>query len=90
MIVCRKRPALSDGDFDNIAKKPRTLNKDAAGSSPQADPIDPSDDANKKVADSNDVDTLMIDSADADRNMTGPQEAETAAVNPDASQLDTV
>ncbi|VVA95232.1 unnamed protein product [Arabis nemorensis] len=69
-------------------QKPRTLNTDAAGSSQQADPMDPSNDANKKVADSNDVDTPMIDAADANRNMTGPQEAETAAVNSDVKDQD--
>lgn len=86
---------MSDGDCDHRAKIPRTLNKDSAGSSQQADPVDPSDDASKKVADSNDVDTPMIDTADANRNMAGPQEAETAAVTSDVkdqdpSQLDMV
>ncbi|XP_019083710.1 PREDICTED: tip elongation aberrant protein 1-like [Camelina sativa] len=86
-----KRPATSYGDFDHRAKILRTLGKDSAGSSQQADP---SDDANKKVADSNDTDTPMIDTIHANVNMAGPQEAGTATVNSDvkdqdASQLDT-
>lgn len=95
MIVNRKRPATSDGDCDHRAKRLRTLSKDSAGSSQQADRMDPSDNVNKKVTDSNDMDTPMIDTIHAIVNMVGPQEAETTAVNSDvkdqdASQLDTV
>ncbi|KAJ0229447.1 hypothetical protein HA466_0316080 [Hirschfeldia incana] len=43
-----KRPAASDADCDHRAKTQRTLSKDSGGSSQQADPVDPSDDANKK------------------------------------------
>ncbi|KAG2313271.1 hypothetical protein Bca52824_024828 [Brassica carinata] len=53
-----KRPAMSDADFDHRAKTQKTLRKDSAGSSQQADPIHPSDDANKKVADSNDMNAV--------------------------------
>ncbi|EFH63787.1 hypothetical protein ARALYDRAFT_316360 [Arabidopsis lyrata subsp. lyrata] len=98
-----KRPATSDGDCDHRAKMPRTLSKDPAGSSQQAGPIDPSDDTNKKVADSHGTDTPMIDADDANVNMAGTQEAKTAAgtqeaetaavtsdvKDQDASQLDT-
>ncbi|AEE35560.1 Galactose oxidase/kelch repeat superfamily protein [Arabidopsis thaliana] len=88
-----ERPATSDGDCDHRAKIPRTFSKDPAGSSQQAGPTDPSDDTNKKVADSNDTDTPMIDTVDANVNMEGTHEAETAAVtidakDQDASQLD--
>lgn len=100
-IVSSKRPATSDGDCDHRAKMRRILSKDSAsssqqaGSSRQADSIDPSDDANRKVADSNDMDTPMIDTVEANINMAGPQEAATAAVtsdvkDQDASQLDMV
>ncbi|KAG2313273.1 hypothetical protein Bca52824_024830 [Brassica carinata] len=48
-VLRGKRPAMSDADFDHRAKTQKTLRKDSAGSSQQADPIHPSDDANKKV-----------------------------------------
>ncbi|XP_013652385.2 tip elongation aberrant protein 1 isoform X1 [Brassica napus] len=79
----RKRPAMSDADCDHGAKSQRILSEDAAGSSQQAGPVDPSDDANKKVADSDDIHTSMIDTADANVNIARPQEAETAAVAAD-------
>ncbi|KAH0875851.1 hypothetical protein HID58_073213 [Brassica napus] len=78
-----KRPAMSDADCDHGAKSQRILSEDAAGSSQQAGPVDPSDDANKKVADSDDIHTSMIDTADANVNIARPQEAETAAVAAD-------
>ncbi|CAH2067199.1 unnamed protein product [Thlaspi arvense] len=80
------RPAVSsDADYDHRAKSQRTLSKDSAGSSQQADPID---DASKNVADSNDMDTPMIDTADASANTAGPQDAETAAVTSDVKDQD--
>ncbi|KAL0825773.1 hypothetical protein Bca101_049450 [Brassica carinata] len=45
-----KRPAILDADCDHGAKTQRTLSKDTAGSSQQAGPVDPSDDAYKKDA----------------------------------------
>ncbi|CDY42440.1 BnaC02g22680D [Brassica napus] len=44
-----KRPAMLDADCDHGAKTQRTLSKDTAGSSQQAGPVDPSDDAYKKA-----------------------------------------
>ncbi|CAF2199746.1 unnamed protein product [Brassica napus] len=84
----RKRPAMSDADCDHGAKSQRTLSEDAAGSSQQAGPVDPSDDANKKVADSNVMDTSMIEKADANVNIVRQQEAETAAVASDVKDQD--
>ncbi|XP_013619598.1 PREDICTED: tip elongation aberrant protein 1 [Brassica oleracea var. oleracea] len=46
----RKRPAMLDADCDHGAKTQRTLSKDTSGSSQQAGPVDPSDDAYKKDA----------------------------------------
>ncbi|KAG5380967.1 hypothetical protein IGI04_028809 [Brassica rapa subsp. trilocularis] len=83
-----KRPAMSDADCDHGAKSQRTLSEDAAGSSQQAGPVDPSDDANKKVADSNDIVTPMIEKADVNVNIVRPQEAETAAVASDVKDQD--
>ncbi|ESQ27747.1 hypothetical protein EUTSA_v100194641mg, partial [Eutrema salsugineum] len=85
-----KRPTLLDADCDNRAKSQRTLSKDSAGSSSQqADPIGPpSDDANKKVADSNYMVTSMVDTADANINMTGTHDAETPAVTSDVKDQD--
>ncbi|CAN6998739.1 unnamed protein product [Brassica oleracea var. botrytis] len=45
-----KRPAMLDADCDHGAKTQRTLSKDTSGSSQQAGPVDPSDDAYKKDA----------------------------------------
>ncbi|XP_033131478.1 nitrile-specifier protein 1 isoform X1 [Brassica rapa] len=84
----RKRPAMTDLDCDHGAKSLRTLSEDAAGSSQQAGPVDPSDDANKKVADSNDMDTSMIEKADANVNIVRQQEAETAAAASDVKDQD--
>lgn len=87
---------MSDAECDHRGKTPRTLSNDVAGcSSQQADPLGPSDDVNKKVAESNDMDTPMIDTADANKNTEGPQEAKAAAVisdvkEQDPSQLDMV
>ncbi|CAH8334830.1 unnamed protein product [Eruca vesicaria subsp. sativa] len=83
-----KRPATSDLDCDHREKSQRILSKDAAGSSQQAGPVDPSDDANKKIADSNDMDTPMVDTADANVNTARPQEEETAAVTSDVKDQD--
>ncbi|KAF2592903.1 hypothetical protein F2Q70_00045403 [Brassica cretica] len=83
-----KRPVVTDLDCDHGAKSQRTLSEDAAGSSQQAGPVDPSDDANKKVADSDDIHTSMIDTADANVNIARPQEAETAAVASDVKDQD--
>ncbi|KAL0665044.1 hypothetical protein Bca4012_101882 [Brassica carinata] len=88
LVVSRKRPAVTDLDCDHGAKSQRTLSEDAAGSSQQAGPVDPSDDANKKVADSNDIDKPMIDTADANVNIVRPQEAETADVTSDVKDQD--
>nr|VDC88717.1 unnamed protein product [Brassica rapa] len=44
-----KRPAMLDADCDHRAKTQRSLSKDTAGSSQQAGPVDPSDDAYKKA-----------------------------------------
>lgn len=79
---------MSDADCDHGAKSQRTLSEDAAGSSQQAGPVDPSDDANKKVADSNDIVTPMIEKADVNVNIVRPQEAETAAVASDVKDQD--
>ena len=79
---------MTDLDCDHGAKSQRTLSEDAAGSSQQAGPVDPSDDANKKVADSNDIDKPMIDTADANVNIVRPQEAETADVTSDVKDQD--
>lgn len=88
LAVSRKRPAMMDLDCDHRAKSQRTLSEDAAGSGQQAGPVDPSDDANKKVADSSDMETPMIDTADANVNITRPQEAGTAAVASDVKDQD--
>ncbi|KAJ4883747.1 Galactose oxidase/kelch repeat superfamily protein [Raphanus sativus] len=87
-VSCGKRPAMMDLDCDHRAKSQRTLSEDAAGSGQQAGPVDPSDDANKKVADSSDMETPMIDTADANVNITRPQEAGTAAVASDVKDQD--
>lgn len=79
---------MTDLDCDHRAKSQRNLSEDAAGSGQQAGTIDPSDDANKKVADSNDMDTPMVDTADASVNIARPQEAETAAVASDVKDQD--
>ncbi|CAA7043224.1 unnamed protein product [Microthlaspi erraticum] len=85
----RKRPTMSDAECDHRGKTPRTLSKDTAGSSSQqADPLDPSDDANKKVADSNDMDTPMIDTDDVNKNTEGPEEAKAADVTSDVKEQD--
>ncbi|CAF2064740.1 unnamed protein product [Brassica napus] len=83
-----KRPAMLDADCDHGAKSQRILSEDAAGSSQQAGSVDPSDDANKKVTDSDVMDTSMIDTADANVNIVRPQEAETAAVASDVKDQD--
>ncbi|KAH0938479.1 hypothetical protein HID58_005940 [Brassica napus] len=44
-----KRSGMLDADCDHRAKTQRTLSKDTAGSSQQAGPVDPSDDAYKKA-----------------------------------------
>ncbi|KAF8088557.1 hypothetical protein N665_0536s0008 [Sinapis alba] len=84
----RKRPAIpdADADCDHREKTQRILSKDSAGSSQQADPIHPSDGANKKV-----------DTSDANINIARPLEAETVAVtsddkdqNPSQLDMDTV
>ena len=55
---------MLDADCDHRAKTQRTLSKDTAGSSQQAGPVDPSDDAYKKVAASNDINIARAQEAE--------------------------
>ncbi|CDY48846.1 BnaA09g14670D [Brassica napus] len=66
-----KRHVMLDAKCDHREKTKKTLSKDSAGCSQQADTID---DAKKKVADTNDVYTNTVATADANINIARSHE----------------
>ena len=65
---------MLDAKCDHREKTKKTLSKDSAGCSQQADTID---DAKKKVADTNDMYTNTVATADANINIARSHEVET-------------
>lgn len=83
---------MLDAKCDHREKTKKTLRKDSAGCSQQADTMD---DAKKKVADTNDMYTNTVATADANINIARSHEVETAAIifdvnDQDPSELDMV
>ncbi|KAG5383128.1 hypothetical protein IGI04_034598 [Brassica rapa subsp. trilocularis] len=88
----RKRHVMLDAKCEHREKTKKTLRKDSAGCSQQADTMD---DAKKKVADTNDMYTNTVATADANINIERSHEVETAAIifdfnDQDPSELDMV
>ncbi|KAG5383125.1 hypothetical protein IGI04_034595 [Brassica rapa subsp. trilocularis] len=88
----RKRHVMLDAKCEHREKTKKTLRKDSAGCSQQADTMD---DAKKKVADTNDMYTNTVATADANINIARSHEVETAAIifdfnDQDPSELDMV
>ncbi|KAF3561139.1 hypothetical protein DY000_02012963 [Brassica cretica] len=92
LFVSRKRHVMLDAKCDHREKIKKTLCKDSAGCSQQADTID---DAKMKVADTNDMYTNTVATADANINIARSHEVETVAIifdvkDQDPSELDMV
>ncbi|KAH0909833.1 hypothetical protein HID58_033154 [Brassica napus] len=71
LFVSRKRHVMLDAKCDHREKTKKTLRKDSAGCSQQADTMD---DAKKKVADTNDMYTNTVATADANINIARSHE----------------